>query len=119
MVPAPVRDAVVTVDNEKASVHRTPARLLSAENAAQYLGIGTTLFATLGLPSIRIGRRVLYDRIDLDRWVDDHKSRGRAIKEETWPENEDSIEGKTHHTGGSTSSSRTDAAYAEALGVNP
>ena len=46
-------------------------------------------------PPIRLGRRRVYDRVDLDRWLDNHKSRGRAIKEELWPEKKDSTEGKT------------------------
>ena len=56
---------------------------------------------------------------DLDRWLDETKSRGRAIKEDLWPEKKDSTEGKTHRTGGLASSSQTDAEYAKALGVKP
>ena len=67
-----------------------PARCLSRTQAAAYLGIGRTLLARIGPPPIRLGRRRVYDRVDLDRWLDDHKSRGRAIKEELWPEKKDS-----------------------------
>jgi hypothetical protein len=38
------------------------------------------------------------------------------MKEDSWLENEDSIDDKTHRSGGSTLSSRTDAEYAAALG---
>jgi hypothetical protein len=90
-------------------------RCLSREQAANYLGIGRTLLSRIGPPPIRLGRRRVYDRVDLDRWLDETKSRGRAIKEDLWPEKKDSTEGRTHRIGGSRSSSRTDAEYAKAL----
>ena len=88
-------------------------RCLSREQAARYLGIGRTLLARIGPPPIRLGRRRVYDRVDLDRWLDETKSRGRAIKEELWPEKKDSTDEKTRRIGGSRSSSQTDARYAE------
>ena len=96
---------------------QTPAdlRRLSREQAARYLGIGRTLLRRIGPPPVRLGRRLVYDRVDLDRWLDETKSRGRAIKEDLWPEKKDSTEGKTRRIGGSRSSSRTDAEYAKAL----
>jgi hypothetical protein len=90
-------------------------RCLSREQAARYLGIGRTLLARIGPPPIRLGRRLVYDRVDLDRWLDETKSRGRAIKEDLWPEKKVSTGGTTHRTGGSRLSSRTDAEYAKAL----
>jgi len=45
-------------------------RLLSEADAAEYLGIGASYLRTLALKSRRLGRRVLYDIKDLDRWVD-------------------------------------------------
>lgn len=45
-------------------------RLLSETDAAEYLSIGATTLRGLGLKVRRLGRRVLYDRADLDRWVD-------------------------------------------------
>lgn len=92
-------------------------RCLSREQAARYLGIGRTLLRRIGPPPIRLGRRLVYDRVDLDRWLNDYKSRGRAIKEELWPEKKDSTEGKIHRIGGSTRSSQTDAEYAKVLGL--
>jgi len=92
-------------------------RCLSREQAARYLGIGRTLLKRIGPPPIRLGRRRVYDRVDLDRWLDDYKSRGRAIKEELWPEKKDSTEGKIRRIGGSTQSSRTDAEYVRVLGL--
>jgi hypothetical protein len=93
-----------------------PPRCLSRNQAAAYLGIGLTLFSRLAIPPIRFGRRLVYDRVDLDAWLDEHKGRGRAIEEVLWPEDEDSTDEKTRRTGGSTLSSRMDAEYARALG---
>ena len=95
------------------------ARLLNKEQAARYLGIGVTLLERLGVPRIRFGRRCVYDRIDLDSWLDEHKRRGRAGKESgtQWPVKEDSIGGGIPATGGSTLYYRTADAYAKALGL--
>ncbi len=92
-------------------------RCLTRTQAAEYLGIGATLFSQIGPAPIRFGRRTVYDLIDLDQWLDDYKSRGRAIKEELWPEKKDSTGDKIHRTGGSKRSSRTDAEYVKALGL--
>jgi hypothetical protein len=79
---------------------------------------GISLFRKLGVRPIRIGRRIVYDRVDLDTWFDEHTGRGRAIKEQTlWPEKEVSIDDKTHRTGGSTWSSPMADEYARALGL--
>src|ERR1022692_2597756 len=93
------------------------ARCLSREQAAAYLGIGPTLFDRIGPPPIALGRRRVYDRVDLDTWLDEHKGRGRAMKEKSWPEKEDCTNARIHRTGGSTWSSPTDAEYVKALGV--
>jgi hypothetical protein len=45
-------------------------RLMSEPLAAEYLSIGTTTLRTDGPEPKRYGRRVLYDRHDLDRWAD-------------------------------------------------
>jgi hypothetical protein len=50
--------------------------LLSARDAAAFLGVSLTSFRDhvgAQLPAVRIGRRVLYDRHDLQRWVDARK----------------------------------------------
>ena len=92
-------------------------RCLNEQQAASYLGLGRTLFREIGPPPLKIRSRNLWDRIDLDAWLDDHKRRGRAKEENLWPEKEDSISARTHLTGGSTSSFPMDDAYAEALGL--
>lgn len=45
-------------------------RLMSEPMAAAYLGIGKTTLRETGPSPKHLGRRILYDRIDLDRWAD-------------------------------------------------
>lgn len=45
-------------------------RLMGEEMAARYLSLGTTTLRANGPTPRRMGRRVLYDRLDLDRWAD-------------------------------------------------
>src|SRR5688500_4369258 len=94
-------------------------RCLSAEQAAVYLGRGVTLRSELQVPFVKLGRRTVYDRIDLDAWLDEYKSRGRAGKEGAvqWPVKKDSIGGGTPASGGSMLYYRTANAYAKALGL--
>ena len=51
-------------------------RLLSIELAAEYLGISATTFRLIArrLRQLRCGRRVLYDRLTLDDYVDQFKA---------------------------------------------
>ncbi len=55
-------------------------RLLNVKHAAEYLG-GISLWTMRGLgwsgqvPEVRVGRRVLYDRQDLDRFIEASKRR--------------------------------------------
>src|SRR5262245_49914959 len=53
-------------------------RCLTRLQAARYLGVGITLFDTLGVPCIRLGRRCVYDRVDLDAWLDEYKGQMHA-----------------------------------------
>ena len=46
-------------------------RLMSIEYAALYLSLSKTTVRSLGIAALRVGRRVLYDRRDLDAWADD------------------------------------------------
>jgi predicted DNA-binding transcriptional regulator AlpA len=92
-------------------------RCLSKEQAANYLGIGITLFDDLRIPPVRLGRRCVWDRFDLDAWLEDHKRRGRAGKEVEWPVKEESTGAETLDVGGLQRRYRTDAAYASVLGL--
>jgi hypothetical protein len=75
-----------------------------------------TLFTQIGPKPLRLARRCIYDRIDLDAWLEDYKQRGRASKEvNIWPETKDSIVAKTHPTGGSISFCQADSEYRKAL----
>ena len=47
-----------------------PPRLMSEHEAARYLSIGTTMLRKHGPQAKRLGRRILYDVRDLDRWAD-------------------------------------------------
>lgn len=52
-------------------------RLMRARSAAAYLGLGETTFRALGLPSVRHGGCVLWDRTVLDAWADSLSDAGR------------------------------------------
>lgn len=45
-------------------------RLMDVDLAAAYLGIGASTLRDKGPGAKHLGRRVLYDRRDLDRWAD-------------------------------------------------
>ena len=96
------------------------ARCLNKEQAAEYLGIGVTLLTELGVPFIKLGRRCLYDKLDLDAWLDEYKSReqGRAGKEKTlWPVKPESTNERIPATGGLMQPSRAASEYAKVLGL--
>jgi hypothetical protein len=103
---------------EDDSLPLPPVRCLSKEQAAEYLGIGATLLAQLDVPLVRFGRRCVYDRLDLDAWLDEHKGeRRRAGKEFLWPVMKASTDGPILGTGGSMQRSPTAKEYAKALGL--
>lgn len=96
------------------------ARCLSKDQAAEYLGIGVTLLAELGVPCVKLGRRRVFDKLDLDAWLDEYKQRerGRAGKEKSrWPKKLESTGDRIHGTGGSVPPSQTARQYAKALGL--
>lgn len=113
---------------EEESLPFPPVRCLSKEQAAIYLGIGVTLLAQLDVPHIRLGRRCVYDRVDLDAWLDETKGeRRRAGKECIWPVSKvkeiekEAEKGSTGDripvTGGSMRRLPTAKEYAKALGL--
>ncbi|MGO9592737.1 MAG: hypothetical protein ACLPZ0_03290 [Steroidobacteraceae bacterium] len=95
-----------------------PARYFTRREAAAYVRCSVRFLDGMGMPFIRKGRCKLYDRIDLDERMQQDKCRGRAWKETLWPVNVDSTAARIRGSGGSTSFSRMDAAYAKALGVS-
>jgi len=92
-------------------------RCLTKEQAADYLGIGVTLLLEAGPPPIKIGRRSVWDVVDLDVWLNEYKGRGRARKEFQWPVKPESTGDTTRLSGGSMLYYPTADAYAEALGL--
>src|SRR5689334_15057616 len=105
------------MDDDHAPLPRPMVRCLTRTEAAEYLGIGLTLFDGLRIPPIRLGRRCVYDRVDLDAWLDDYKQRGRAGKEDQWPVSKGSTGAPTLASGGLQQRFRTESAYAKALGL--
>jgi excisionase family DNA binding protein len=100
---------------EDAILPRPTARCLTKHEAADYLGIGVTMLESLGIPAVHFGRRRLYDRVDLDAWLDEYKRRGRAGKEVEWPVKPGSTDVAIRATGGLQQRYRTASAYAKAL----
>jgi len=93
-------------------------RCLTKEQAAGYLGIGVTLLEALHVPCLKLGRRTVYDKVDLNAWLDEYKHRGRAGKEvAAWPVKPDSTGEKIRATGGSIASYPTVSEYEEVLGL--
>ena len=92
-------------------------RCLSKEQAAEYLGIGVTLLTELEVPFIKLGRRCIYDQVDLDEWLNEYKQRGRTRKETLWPVKPESTDDRTLGTGGLTQRSQTARDYAKVLGL--
>lgn len=102
---------------DKTALPLPPARCLNKEQAAHYLGIGVTLLTEIGPEPIKIGRRSVYDVVDMDRWLDDYKKRGRVKEIVLWPEKEDFTVVPTPRTGGLISFSQTETEYVKALGL--
>jgi hypothetical protein len=105
---------------DKISLPLPAIRCLSKEEAAQYLGIGVTLLTELEIPCIKIGRRSLYDRVDLDAWIEEYKhgEHGRANKEAIWPKPKKASTGdKIPVSGGLQQRSQTAKEYARVLGL--
>jgi len=98
-------------------LQRPVVRCLTKLAAAEYLGIGITTFDALRIPAVRFGHRCVYDRIDLDAWLDDYKRQGRAGKEVEWPVKPGSTGGQTLVAGGLQQRYRTASAYANVLGL--
>ncbi|WP_200385310.1 helix-turn-helix domain-containing protein [Rhodocyclus tenuis] len=97
-----------------------PVRCLSKEEAARYLGVGVTLLTELEVPFIKLGRRCVYDVLDLDAWLEDYeqRERGRAGKgKSSWLVKQESTKGRILGAGGLQQPSRTEDAYARALGL--
>lgn len=79
-----------------------PPRLLSREQAAEYLGVSPNHFideVAKAIPPVHIGRRNLWDRRALDRWVDEQSGfsgggigKGSMLSVEEWVKKIDEAE---------------------------
>lgn len=100
---------------EKANLPLPAIRCLSKKEAAAYLGISVTLLVELNIPFVKLGRRCLYDRVDLDSWIEHYKhcEHGRARKKEAiWSKHKKvSTEEKILASGGLQLSSQTAKEY--------
>jgi hypothetical protein len=94
-----------------------PVRCLSREAAASYLGIGVTLLTEFNIPAVKFGRRLVYDKVDLDLWLEEYKQRGRAGKEFIWPVKPESTSETIQPFGGLVQHSQTAKEYAKVLGL--
>ncbi len=96
-------------------------RCLSKQEAASYLGIGVTLLAELNIPAVKLGRRLVYDKVDLDMWLEEYKQRERRLvgKAGLWTNkpHEESTEEMIQTSGGLIQRSLTASDYAKALGL--
>ena len=106
----------LVVNDENVPLPALPLRRgLTKDQAAAYLGIGVTLLASLDIPFVKFGRRLVYDVLDLDAWLTEYKTRGRTGKETLWPVKLDSISGQIPATGGLMLSYQTENDYEAAL----
>lgn len=69
-----IAEAVV----ERLKAHTIKNRIVSLEDAAEYLGLTPAALrhkASLGeIPTIRFDKRFRFDRLELDNWIDSHRS---------------------------------------------
>ena len=77
----PRRPVGIARDDRREKVVAPRGRLLTIQEAADYLGISRASLAGRGwriknrLPAIKIGRSVRFDKEALDRWIDRHRER--------------------------------------------
>jgi hypothetical protein len=118
--PVDIADAigeVIALFKGELEANSVQIRCLTKREAAEYLGIGITMLESLRVPAVHFGRRCVYNRVDLDAWLEDCKRQGRAGKEIQWPVKQESIDEATPASGGFQQRYRTAGAYAKALGL--
>ena len=119
-LPEPIAVYPMVNDQNNEDLPKPQIRCLSKEEAASYLGIGVTLLTELNIPAVKFGRRLVYDKVDLDNWLDEYKNRerGRDRKESLCPNlKKASTEDKILASGGWQQRSRTAREYAKVLGL--
>ena len=71
----------------------------------------------LDIPAVKFGRRLVYDKVDLDLWLEEYKQRGRAGKENLWLVKPEYTADLTLGAGGLMQHSRTAREYEKVLGL--
>jgi predicted DNA-binding transcriptional regulator AlpA len=54
--------------------------ILSRREAAIFLGICRTTLDRLDIPRTKVGRRVMYKREVINKWLDDHTEKSKKVK---------------------------------------
>jgi predicted DNA-binding transcriptional regulator AlpA len=54
--------------------------IMSRKEAAAFLGICRSTLDRLDIPRTKIGRRVMFNRVVLNKWVDDHTEKANKGK---------------------------------------
>ena len=58
----------------------TNTDILSRKQAAAFLGICRNTLDGLDIPRTKIGRRVMFKRDVLNKWIDEHTEKTRKVK---------------------------------------
>ena len=58
----------------------TNTDILSRKQAAAFLGICRNTLDRLDIPRTKIGRRVMFKRDELKKWIDDHTEKSKRGK---------------------------------------
>ena len=58
----------------------TNTEILSRKQAAVFLGICRTTLDRLDIPKTKIGRRVMFKRDVLNKWIDEHTEKAKKVK---------------------------------------
>jgi len=54
--------------------------IFSRREAAIFLGICRTTLDRLDIPRTKVGRRVMYKRDVINKWLDDHTEKSKKVK---------------------------------------
>ena len=68
-------DSIAEIARRAAEIVRRDRRFLSKKALAGYYGVGERTIKTWrekGLPGVRVGREVMFDVGECDRWIESH-----------------------------------------------
>lgn len=70
------------------------SRLLSVNDAARYAGVSVNTFRSwCTVTPLRRGKRVLYDKLDIDAWIDGEKQKQFGVGQGDWTKRFDDCQG--------------------------